>query len=63
MRYAQIKNNLIVNVIVLNNANLVSLFTQGFDYCIRVDELDPEPCIGWSFDPFSGNFSIPEVEL
>jgi hypothetical protein len=50
MRYAQIKDCIIQNVIELDDDTQVSLFEDGFDYCIRVDQLDPQPSIGWFYD-------------
>lgn len=54
MIYAQIKNGIIVNTIVLNDDDILELFKEGFDDCIRVDDISPQPGIGWSYDPRSG---------
>ena len=57
MRYAQIQNGFIVNVILLDDESLLPLFminpidkTQ-FDFVVRVDQLSREPQIGWSYLP------------
>lgn len=50
MQFAQIKNNLIENVIALNDLSLLPLFSIGYDLVIRIDELNPVPGIGWSYD-------------
>jgi len=56
MIYAQIKNQTIVNIIELADSNLLSLFYKNplsggtFDYVIRIDNLDTQPCIGWTYD-------------
>lgn len=49
MIFAQIKDGQVKNTIVLEDLNLVPLFKQGFDECIRVDEMNPTPSIGWSY--------------
>lgn len=57
MIYAQILNGIIQNIIVLDDPNISSLFSQGFDYFIRIDNLSPTPQIGWLYD--GNNFSSP----
>jgi hypothetical protein len=54
MIYAQILSGTIQNIIVLDDLTLESLFLAGFDYLIRIDNLNPVPEIGWSYDPISG---------
>lgn len=46
MVYAQIKDGVVKNTIVLNDAALSSLFSPGFDYFLRIDNLSPVPRIG-----------------
>lgn len=50
MIFAQIKNELVNNTIVLNDLDDLHLFTAGFDYVLQIDQLYPRPGIGWSFD-------------
>jgi len=56
MIYAQIKNGFIMNIIYLLDTDILSLFYTDpltndiFDYVIRIDNLDPQPCIGWTYD-------------
>lgn len=50
MIFAQIKDSLIVNTIVLNSAADLQLFTNGFDYVLQIDYQYPQPGIGWTFD-------------
>src|SRR5277367_6533990 len=50
MIYAQVKNCVIQNVIILNDENLVHLFEKGFDHCLRIDHLNPQPALGWFHD-------------
>ncbi len=50
MIYAQIKNNMVYNCIVLNNEALVDRFLPGYDVVLRVDELEPRPQIGWLYN-------------
>lgn len=52
MQYAQIKENRVHNIIVLEDESLKSLFKQGFDELVRIDNLDPIPHIGWYFDGY-----------
>ena len=59
MDYAQIKDGAIKNVIVLNDAGLVSLFEVGFDYCLRIDDLDPVPKMGWEYDSGTDTYIEP----
>lgn len=57
MIYAQILNGIIENIIVLDDPSLSSLFSQGFDYFIRIDNLNPVPQIGWLYN--GSSFSDP----
>lgn len=63
MVYAQIKNGNVVNTIVADENTPLDLFARGFDYFIRIDEMDLVPSIGWTYN--GENFSPPappEVE-
>ena len=55
--WAQILNGVVVNIIVLNDTTLIPIFTQGFDYLIEIDQLTPQPGIGWTYD--GTNFTQP----
>lgn len=57
MIYAQIRNELIVNTIILNDADDLHLFTDSFDYVLQIDQIYPRPGIGWTFDGIQ--FSAP----
>lgn len=61
MVYAQIKNNRVINTIILNNEELLPIFKQNIDDCIRIDEISPRPGIDWNYD--GGEFSPPNNEL
>ena len=61
MIYAQIKNNTVQNIIVLQDTSLVSVFTEGYDYCVRIDNLPEVPSIGWAYD--GQNFIKPNLTL
>lgn len=50
MIHAQIKNNVVINTIVTDENTPLELFSKGFDYLIRVDQMDPRPGIGWAYD-------------
>lgn len=49
MNYAQIKNNIVVNTIVLQDENLLTVFLVGFDALVRIDLLENPPSIGASY--------------
>ena len=57
MTYAQISDGVVENTIILDDVSLIPQFAAGFDYFVRIDELDPVPGIGWSYD--GNNFSPP----
>ncbi len=58
MIFAQIKDNVVENCIVLDDLSLESLFAEGFDAFIRIDEMDPRPGVGYSY--VDGIFTPPE---
>lgn len=60
MVYAQIKSGLVVNVVVLDDASLIPLFSAGFDHFIQIDNLVGGPGKGWSYD--GENFIAPPPE-
>lgn len=57
MVYAQIRDDSIKNTIVVDEETPLELFSAGFDYLIRIDNLDVIPGINWSYD--GANFSPP----
>lgn len=59
MRYAQIKNGKVENIIICDENSPLDLLGQGYDYFVRVDELETQPDIGFSYD--GANFSAPVV--
>jgi len=62
MIYAQIKNEVVCNKIIIDDETKASLFAEGFDYCIRIDNLTVVPDIDWFYrnEQFTKviNFSI-----
>lgn len=56
MVYAQIKSEIVHNLIVLDDENLSSLFLEGYDHLIRVDRLPVEPKIGDIYLHDTGEF-------
>lgn len=48
MRYAQIKDGVVQNLIILNDAALESLFSQGFDALVNVT--GTQVGIGWTYE-------------
>lgn len=57
MVYAQIKDGIVKNVIVLHDVNLISLFTIGYDQLVLIDAVSPKPGPSWTYD--GNNFSAP----
>lgn len=58
--YAQIVNNLVANTIAVSADMDPSMFQEGYDYLLRVDNLSPQPGIGWGYDGES--FTPPAVQ-
>ena len=56
MVFAQIKDGVVQNTIVLNDNSLINLFNYNpttsvpYDLVLQVDMLYPQPGIGWTFD-------------
>lgn len=63
MIYAQISNGLVANIIQVDDVSVVPLFTDGYDACIRIDNITPQPCIGWSYDGniFTNQITMPII--
>lgn len=59
MRYAQIKNDKIINIIELEDESLADLFSEGFDYFISMGCTVNCPKIGYNYNPENEEFSIP----
>lgn len=62
MIYAQVKDNLIKNTIILDDSSLETIFIEGFDYLIRIDTLDIIPGPLWTYNSDTQEFSPPAVE-
>lgn len=60
MIYAQIKNNVVMNTIVVDEDTPLDLFSRGFDHFLRIDLLEPRPSIGYLYN--DGVFSPPPPE-
>lgn len=50
MIYAQIKSDVVVNCIVVDENTPMELFSRGFDYFLRIDNLETVPGMGWGYD-------------
>jgi hypothetical protein len=50
MIMAQILKGIIQNIIVLDDASLIPIFQQGFDFLVDITNLSPQPQIGDSYD-------------
>lgn len=60
MVYAQVKDGIVRNTIVLDDLTLIPLFSEGFDAFIRVDNIDQPPSINWTYD--GNTFNPPIIE-
>lgn len=61
MIYAQIKNGVVINAIVVDDDTPLELFSEGFDYFLRIDDINPTPGIGYLYD--GNEFSTPPVKV
>jgi hypothetical protein len=59
MIYAQINQNVIVNVVDIEDPTLIPLFAEGFDLFLRIDNLPIVPVMGWVYNPITCEFSAP----
>lgn len=50
MVFAQIKDGVIQNTVVLTDISLIDLFKEGYDDIFQIDATFPQPGIGWTFD-------------
>jgi hypothetical protein len=48
MIFALIKDNKVVNVIV-SQPDFISQIESSYDACVRIDELEVSPAIGWDY--------------
>lgn len=49
MIYALIKSGIVENTIIADEG-FIAMIASEWDHCVRVDEMDPQPGIGWSYD-------------
>jgi len=56
MKYALIKSGVVENII-LADAEFISIIASSWDHCVRLDEIDPCPGMGWTYE--NGTFSAP----
>jgi hypothetical protein len=63
MIFAQITDNLIVNTIQIDDIAVVPMFTEGYDACVQIDNIAPQPAIGWSYDgtDFTNQATLPPI--
>jgi hypothetical protein len=63
MTYAQITTNTVINTIALDDSTLISLFSQGYDYFLEIDNITDingnQIGIGWYYDQNANTFSPP----
>lgn len=54
MIYAQIKNAIVKNIVVINDVNLEAVFIAGFDYLVRIDNRSENVALNWVYTPAVG---------
>lgn len=57
MIYAKIENGVVVQIVNTRNDRFVFYYRKIFKTFItwiRIDKLDPQPQLGWSYDPDNG---------
>jgi len=57
-RYALISDNVVVNVVLLENADLAPILWPDL-LAVNVDDVVSGPSIDWSYDDESGEFAPP----
>lgn len=57
MIFAVIKNGVVINTIVADQA-FVDSVSSDYGACVRIDQLDPVPGMGWTY--VDGVFAPPE---
>lgn len=50
MKYAQIKNGKVVNVIAVDENSPMDTLAEGYDSFLRIDQMIPIPAMGSSYD-------------
>lgn len=63
MIYAQIQDSVIKNMILIEDESMIPMFSDGFDDFIRIDELNPRPGPGWSWDGEDFSPPAPIIDL
>ena len=61
-RYAVIDSNTVHNVVV-GDADFAASIAAYHQAVLQVDGIDPEPKIGWSYDPGTGLYAAPTIPL
>lgn len=59
MVYALINGGVVENTIVAD-PTFASVIAPNFDHVIQIDELDPIPAIGWTYNSETNEFTNPE---
>lgn len=64
MLYAQIKDGIICNIVVLEDESILSQLSYGYDAVIEVSSDPGSPGIGWSWDGqiFSAPATVAPIE-
>lgn len=62
--HACIKNNTVINVVVVDNQDIdiIATLKEMFDYDLIVEASDPLTSVGWAYDSVTGSCVNPEVE-
>jgi len=62
--HACIKNNTVVNIVVVDNQNIdiIDTLQEVFEYDLIIESIDPLTSVGWAYDSVTGSCINPEVE-
>lgn len=60
MVYAQVKDGIVSNTIVVDETTPLELFSKNFDHFLRIDDLEVVPGVGWGYE--GGIFIAPPSE-
>jgi len=62
--HACIKNNTVINVVVVDNENIdiISTLKEVFEYDLIIEAIDPLTSVGWAYDSVTRSCVNPEVE-
>jgi hypothetical protein len=57
-RYALVSNDVVVNVVLLDDADLAPILWPDM-VAVDIEDVTPSPSIGWLYDEETGEFTAP----